>query len=324
MTLAGTLTLPAAPGPHPAVLLLSGSGAHNRDEEVFGHKPFLVLADHLTRAGIAVLRVDDRGVGGSSGSAREATTAHLADDALNGVSCLADRPEVAAGRIGLLGHSEGALVASLAAASSAKVAFVVLLAGPGVPGRELLPRQNELILRARGIPEGVIRFHKTVLAALIDPGVEDLAEEALGGRLREVAADAKMGLPDAERKVAEALTEGLEKQLPKISGPWFRYFLSHDPRTVLSRVRVPVLAIAGDLDLQVPVDQSFSEIEKALAEADVDDVTSRRFAGLNHLLQPAESGSPSEYAVIEQTIAPQVLELISGWIADRFVGQKMK
>lgn len=314
--LAGTLTSPSGPGPYPAVVLLSGSGAQDRNGEIMGHRPFLVLADHLTRREIAVLRVDDRGVGGSEGSLAAATSSDLAGDALAAVHYLRTRPDIAWRRIGLLGHSEGALVAPLAATRSSDVRFLVLLAAPGVPGRELLPVQTRRIALATGAPESTVERQ----VALLEEGLDLLTSGAGEDEARRgLLAVARRQLELAGGRPGDAVTDAtIAQEVELMLTPWFRFFLTYDPREALRRVQVPVLAIQGGLDLQVDADQNLPEVGRALAAAGNRDVTLRLLPGLNHLLQTARTGAPSEYFQIEETLAPEVLELIAQWIRDRF------
>lgn len=313
VTLAGTLTLPPGDGPFPAAVLITGSGPEDRDETVFGHKPFWILADHLSRQGIAVLRADDRGVGGSTGNVAQSTTADFARDALAGVAWLRKHPKIAKDRVGLIGHSEGGVAAPLAASESADVAFVVLLAGTGVPGSEILLRQIEALAKTAGataeqIAKGLDSQRQiyAVLRSETDPA-------ARRARLSEVL---KAG---AAGQAADQVTDQLiAAQVERIENPWFRFFLDYDPRPALRKVKVPVLALNGDLDLQVLVDQNLPEIEKALREGGNPDVTVRRLPGLNHLFQPAKTGSLAEYTASEITMAPEVLASISDWIRSRF------
>ncbi len=315
--LSGTLSLPAGPGPFPAIVLLSGSGAQDRDGEILGHRPLLLLADGLTRRGMAVLRCDDRGVGGSSGNLAAATTESLAGDALAAVDFLAGRPEVIATRIGLLGHSEGGLVAALAAARRPSVAFVVLLATPGVPGRELLPLQVQRLALAGGAAPGAVARQVELLVE----GLELLAHESDPLRLRRgLDAVARRQLElfgGGAGSSAETLEAALEREVDRLLSPWFRYFVSYDPRPALSRLGMPVLIVAGELDLQVPPDQNVPPLEAALAAAGNTEVTVRRFAGLNHLLQPAATGLPAEYYLLETTLDPGVLALVGDWVVER-------
>jgi pimeloyl-ACP methyl ester carboxylesterase len=309
--LAGTLTLPRAAGPHAAVLLISGSGPQDRNETVAGHRPFLVLADYLTRKGIAVLRTDDRGVGGSTGDPRTATTEDLVGDTLAGVAFLKSRKDIDARRIGLIGHSEGGLIAPLAATRSADVAFLVLMAGPAVTGEQIMYRQSELIARVMGASDEAIarsREQQQRLFAIIrqekDPAT---AEKKLRESLDLTLSEVKPG----ERASAEA---AVKAQLQTLLTPWFRFFLTYDPAPGLAKLHQPVLAIAGSLDLQVPPDQNLPVIEKMLKAAGNKDFEIVRLPGLNHLFQTARTGSPMEYARIEETIAPAALETIANWI----------
>lgn len=313
VTLAGTLTLPEGDGPFPAALLITGSGPQDRDETIFGHKPFLVLADALTRRGIAVLRVDDRGVGGSKGTFGEATSEDFAGDALAGVRFLEGRAEVDASKVGLIGHSEGGIVGPMVA-GKADVAFLVLMAGTGLTGEEILARQNRLILKAAGASDRAIDQQVAMLARAIQV-VKGGGEVASKEKLRAVVREALEALTDEER---EALGSGaetiVEAQIGQIASPWFRFFLAYDPRPALAKVRCPVLAINGANDLQVPPKENLEAIAGALREAGNDRVTVREFPGLNHLFQTSRTGAPSEYGAIEETMAPAVLESIGDWI----------
>jgi uncharacterized protein len=311
--LAGTLTLPYAPGPCAAVLLISGSGPQDRNEEIMGHKPFLVLADHLTRAGIAVLRMDDRGVGESTGSRIDATSDDYAEDALAAVAYLAQRPEIDPERIGAVGHSEGGLIAPIMAIRSEQVAFIVLLAGTGVPGEDIILRQIELINRADGLPEDRVAAAVEAQREIFSLVRQDVSEADLRARLVEIMKD------QAEPGTPEELLLGKAREDARIVlTPWFRHFIEFDPRAVLRKVEVPVLAICGEKDLQVDPKQSLPEIAKALDEAGNADVTVWEMPGLNHLFQTAGTGSPAEYYAIEETFAPAALETLADWITSRF------
>jgi dienelactone hydrolase len=317
--LAGTLTLPPGEGPFPAVLLVSGSGPQNRNEEVFQHKPFLVLADFLTRGGMAVLRVDDRGVGGSGGSLATATTLELTEDALAGVRFLSRRRDIDPRRIGLIGHSEGGIIAPLAARQTRDVAFVVLLAGTGVPGRAVLMRQLALIMRADGATEETIATVTEAQRDLIDAVVSDAPpadQRAAAARLLDAQADSAPGRAALDEEARAAQIDAL---LQQFSSPWLRYFLVYDPRPALRALEVPVLVMAGCRDLQVDPEQNLPEIRRALEEAPTQDVTVECLPDLNHLFQTAATGSPSEYVAIDETISPLALGMIRAWIAARFL-----
>ncbi len=318
--LAGTLTLPPGEGPFPGVVLVTGSGPQDRDESLMGHKPFLVLADFLTRRGIAVLRYDDRGVGGSSGSLADATSEDLAEDALAAVRYLAARPEVADDRVGIVGHSEGGLVGPMAATRSDAVAFVVMLAGPGVPGAEIIRAQSRLISRASGMPEEIIAMNDRIQSRF--PELAEMAADTLEGRkaFRALVEAEMASLPDSLQTQVEAeLTdESVSRTLRQLASPWFRYFLTYDPRPALEALDVPVLALLGEKDLQVSPDQNAPEIEAALRRGGNPDATVLILPGLNHLFQHAETGAPSEYGEIEETFAPEAMELVADWILERF------
>ncbi len=311
--LAGTLTVPHGGGPFSAVLLISGSGGQDRDETVYGHRPFLVLADHLARTGLAVLRVDDRGVGDSTGDRRTATTEDFADDVLAGVEFLTGRIEIDRRRIGLIGHSEGGIIAPMVATRSDDVAFIVLLAGTGVPGDEVILRQVELISLAEGLPADQVA---EALAAqrdffhLLSVGAGDHEVRA---KIREVVR-AQFGAEVPDRSVDEIVDQHLQQSRL----PWFRFFLDYDPRPALREVDVPVLALCGGKDLQVDPEQNLTAIFMALAEGGNDRFAIEELPGLNHMFQRAETGSPMEYYAIEETIDPVALEAVSGWIGERF------
>ena len=316
ITLAGTLTVPPGEGPFLAVLLISGSGAQDRDETLLGHKPFLVLADDLTRRGVAVLRVDDRGVGGSSGKTIESTSEDFAGDVLAGVAFLKGRREVDPRRIGLIGHSEGGIIAPMVAARSADVAFIVLLAGTGLPGDEILALQRTLILKANGMKDEQVRRLNEGAGRLVAAAKAATDPKAATEMLRTVAKEFLAGLPQEERAGLGDLG-ALEGQAALLASPWFRFFLAYDPRPTLAKVRCPVLALNGEKDLQVPPKENLAAIARTLREAGNDRVTIRELPGLNHLFQACTSGAPSEYARIEETFAPAALRIIGDWILDQ-------
>ncbi len=318
VTLAGTLTIPEGAGPFPGAVLVSGSGPQDRDESLMGHKPFLVLSDHLTRNGIAVLRYDDRGVSESSGEFASATTQDFAYDALAATRFLGARPDV--GAVGIVGHSEGGLIGPMAATVSDDVAFVVMLAGPGLPGSEILELQAELIGRAAGSPEEAIDYNREVQRRLFKVLQEEPDPEAAEPRLRSVLEEAPAGLPEGLREAAAEATnpEVIDTQVQQINSPWFRFFLPFDPRPTLERVEVPVLALFGEKDLQVPAEVNLREVRAALERGGNPDATTTMLPTLNHLFQESVTGAPSEYGGISQTMSPVALEAISSWITERF------
>jgi pimeloyl-ACP methyl ester carboxylesterase len=314
VTLAGTLTEPEGPGPFPAVILISGSGPQDRDETIFEHKPFLVLADALSRRGIAVLRVDDRGIGGSTGNLMNSTSDDFASDVLAGIALLKSRPEIDAKHIGLLGHSEGAIIAPMVAARSPDVAFIVLLAGTGLPGEDILYLQGQAVLKAMGLGEKQLKEQLDLQKRFFAILKTEKDEKAADARMRELAKAAQATLSAEERMVIGDIDALVMAQLKMIRTPWFRYFLSYDPRSALAKVKCPVLALVGQKDCQVPPKENLSQIEKALKAAGNTAITVKELPGLNHLFQTCTTGAPSEYAQIEETIAPAALAEIVGWI----------
>jgi len=310
ITLAGTLTMPKGKGRFPAVVLISGSGPQNRDEELMGHRPFLVLSDHLTRNGIAVLRYDDRGFGASTGDFRSATSADFATDVESAIAYLKSRSEIDGKAIGLVGHSEGGLIAPMVAAGSRDVAFMVLMAGSGIRGDKLLLLQEELIERVLGTPEPEIKQMLETNGKQFDAIVNTKDNTQLKSELRDILEE------DGAVTVPEGMTkaEFITAQIDQFTSPWVTYFLRYDPSENLGKVTCPVLAINGEKDLQVPPQENLSAIKSAIVKGGNTNVTTREYKTLNHLFQEAETGSPMEYSTIEQTIAPIVLEDITAWI----------
>lgn len=315
--LAGTLTMPKEKGPFPVVLLITGSGPQDRDETMLGHKPFLVLADHLTRKGIAVLRVDDRGVGKSTGSLAKATTEDLAEDVLAGVEFLKERKEINAKQIGLIGHSEGGLIAPMVATQSKEVAFIVLLAGPGVPGDQLLTTQGQAVLKTAGATEETLAQQRAIQEKFFKAIKEEKDEEALEKRLRAIIAEEVAKMEEKDKKDAEKLKSQLEGQVKFTLSPWLRFFLTYDPATALAKVECPVLALNGEKDVQVDAKQNLGAIEKTLKGGKTQEFTVKELANLNHLFQTCKTGAVSEYGKIEETLAPVVLETITEWVLKR-------
>ncbi|NGX37154.1 MAG: Esterase EstD [Chlamydiae bacterium] len=325
VTLSGTLTLPKGSGPFPVVLLIAGSGALNRNEEVCGHKIFLVLADHLTRQGIGVLRVDKRGVGKSTGNYEIATSEDFAKDVIAGIEYLKTRKEVNPDQIGLIGHSEGGLVAPMAATKTKDVAFIVLMAGLGVNGEEILLTQGSLIQKADNVPEEHVLLEHELRSDLFKVIKEESNLKIAEKRLREVYAKHLASLPQSQRKEAgensyeKIIEETLESSIKRVNTPWFRFFLTFEPSNALQQIKAPLLALNGELDLQVQPAQNLPVISKALEEAGNQDYTIAELPRLNHLFQTCETGALTEYAKIEETISPKALNLISDWILQRTV-----
>lgn len=302
--LAGTLSVPNGKGPFPAVVLISGTGHNTRDEDVWGHKVFLVLADALNRKGIAVLRYDKRGVGGSSGDYDAATTADFASDAEAAVIWLKTQPQIDASRIGVLGHSEGGIIAPAVAAADKSVAFVVMIAGPCIRGDKLFVLQSAMTAKAYGAPDGYIAKRKVFDQKLYDAIISAPSESAALDRAKALVAQ---GVADniVDAKEAETLAKD-------DTTPWERYFLAYDPAPTLARLTVPVLVLNGSLDVQVPAKENLAAARDALRNNS--NATVVELPGMNHLLQDAKTGAPSEYNDIEETMSPAALKIITDWL----------
>ncbi|KAA6302122.1 MAG: Esterase EstD [Candidatus Ordinivivax streblomastigis] len=313
ITLAGTLTLPKKEGSFPVVVLISGSGAQNRDEELMGHKPFLVLADYLTKNGIAVLRFDDRGTAASTGNFQTATSFDFSKDVEAGVKYLQTRKEINKKKIGLAGHSEGGIIAPMLASHSKDIAFIILLAGTGIPGKQLLLAQQELIAKASGMNEMDSQKAKAINTKVFETVVKSKNQEQLKAELTEYLTQVLKDNPEIN---PQGMSEDvfIQSQVDGIASPWMQYFIQYNPATALEKVKCPVLAINGTKDLQVPAKINLDAIKAALTKGGNQHVTTKEFPGLNHLFQECATGLPAEYATIEQTFAPIVLEEILKWI----------
>ena len=315
--LVGTLTLPSEKGVFPAVLLITGSGPQDRNETIYNHRPFLVLADYLTRQGIAVLRVDDRGVGESTGDFSQATSVDFASDVLAGVEYLKTRKEINPEQIGLIGHSEGGLIAPMVAVKSPDVSFIVLMAGTGLTGEEILYLQGALISRAMGVSEEDItkkrQFNEKIFSVLKEEENSEVAEE----RLRQMFEEDWEKMSDEEKEQIGDPEMFLDAQLQSLLSPWLKFFLTYDPKPTLSKVKCPVLAVNGEKDLQVPPKENLSAIEEVLKAGGNQNYIVKELPDLNHLFQTAQTGVPAEYVKIEETISPVALKVVSDWILDQ-------
>lgn len=311
--LSATLTLPPGKGTFPAVVLISGSGPQDRNEELLGHKPFWVIADHLTRAGIAVLRFDDRGIGGSEGDFATATTLDFASDVASAVRYLQDRKEISG--IGLAGHSEGGIIAPLVAVEIPELKFIILLAGTGVRGDKLLLLQEEMLWRVDESDEAKIDKYLKINRGIFEMVIREADTELLTNRMRVFLAQS---IAEGEIDIPEGFSQEdiISQLIEQMTNPWMLFFVRHDPALVLAKVSCPVLALFGSKDLQVPPTQNLEAIKSALNQAGNTQYKLIEFPDLNHLFQTAETGHPSEYARIEETIAPQVLETMTNWIKE--------
>ncbi|MCP4710439.1 MAG: alpha/beta fold hydrolase [Planctomycetes bacterium] len=310
ITLAGTLTQPDGNGPFPAVILITGSGPQDRDETVFGHKPFWVLADYLTRRGIAVLRMDDRGVGGSTGDITQATSQDFARDVRSGIEYLKSVPEINAKQIGLLGHSEGGIIAPMVAVETSDVAFIVMLAGTGINGEELLYLQGSLINKASGATPEMIEINRKIQQAMFTVTKQEKDNLIAQEKMKQALSDLIATLPAPQKKALEPLLQAQEAQFQAVLNPWFRFFLTYEPKPTLSRVKCPVLALNGEKDLQVPPKENLKAIEEAMLEGGNKSFTVKELPNLNHLFQTCQTGAPLEYSKIEETIAPAALKIV--------------
>lgn len=317
VVLTGTFTRPRDAGASPAVLLISGSGAQDRDESAFGHRPFLVLSDALTRRGFAVLRLDDRGVGGSTGDVYRATLRDLSDDVLAAVESLARRKDVDPSRIGLVGHSEGGLVATIAASKSNRIAHVALLATPLIPPRELRAMQSESIGRSLGASDAAIEAIQAFNREAFDAAAAGEAGQKLQQTLADAGRRMLAAIPESERQHYTALAQDLVATAVGYSTPWFRSLLHVDPGPTLNALRCPVLALFGGKDIQVSAEPNSRAAEASLHAEVRPRSTVVVLPSVNHMLQTARSGALSEYVLIDETVAPAVLDALHAWMEAR-------
>ncbi len=312
--LAGTLTLPENSWQAPAVILVPGSGPQNRNSELLGHQPFLVLSDYLTRKGIAVLRYDERGIGESEGKLSTATTFDLSEDVMAAYEFLRNHKGIDSGNIGIIGHSEGGLIAPVVAAKLKDISFIVMLAGPGTSGEQILYQQTRLILLAEGKSENQIkkdiRFNSKIYAiAKSDAGYKEAVV-----LIRKIYKRKGRFMTRKMREKSHLTETFREATIRQVLTPWFRNFLVIDPADYLKNVRCPVLSVIGSKDLQVPADPNLWAVEKILSEAGNNQVVVKEFEGLNHLFQHCETGSPTEYFKLEETFSEEVMKFVTNWI----------
>lgn len=306
ISIAGTLTYPRDNAPHPAVILLSGSGPQNRNSEILEHRPFLVLSDYLTKNGIAVLRTDDRGAGESGGDHNNSGLRDFASDAKAAIDFLKTRAEIDTAQIGLLGHSLGGIIAPMVAAEKGDIAFLVLLAAPGMRGRELMLLQKEIIERKMGVNELGIAMGQNSIGGAYDIIVDaEINPDSLGMTLRNYFQKTYGGaLPKVQ----------LNAMVEQMTFPWFIDFIRYQPEDILKHVKCPVLAINGSNDLQVPARKNLGGIDSIFSKYGNLSVETRQIEGLNHLFQTSETGLPQEYSEIEETFSEDVMDEIARWI----------
>ncbi|WP_042481163.1 alpha/beta hydrolase family protein [Solitalea canadensis] len=310
----GSFTRPKGSGKYPAVVLISGSGPQDRDETISGHKPFFVLSDYLTKQGFAVLRYDDRGFGKSSGTFSTSSLYGFADDARAAFAYLKSRADVDATKIGLIGHSEGGYIASMIAADNKEIAFIVLLAGPGTTGKEVLLTQTRILMEAGGAEESRIKTEENTIRKASAVIFSDKDSIAQAHELKTIFEDYWTKIPESD-KSNQAYSEGFVNSRVKIwQSSWFSEFVKFDPKPYLEKVKCPVLAINGTKDLQVEYKSNLSAIQSALEKGGNQRVTFAAMENLNHLFQTAQKGTVDEYAFIKETISPKALKLIGKWM----------
>ncbi len=316
---AGTFTYPNSGGPFPAVLLITGSGQEDRDESIFDHKPFAVIADFLTRRGYAVLRVDDRQIGKSTGDLSKATTLDFSKDVETSLGELQKRKIIDQNKIGLMGHSEGGLIAAMVAAENEKLQFIILLAGPGLKGADLLAWQTQAIDLSMGVPEEIAvadrKLKSQIIQAMLstkDTSLQfDNAWKAFLAWKKntkpEIVSAMGINADTAARDVIRTYLEGLNK-------PWMLYFLQSDPADYLVKLKCKVLALNGSKDIQVVADPNLSAIDSALKKSRVKIYSTQKLPGLNHLFQHCKTCTIPEYGQLDETFSPEVLQIMGDWL----------
>jgi pimeloyl-ACP methyl ester carboxylesterase len=312
-TLTGTLTTPNNKKEFPIVILITGSGQQNRDSEIFGHKSFWVIADDFTKKGIGVLRIDDRGIGGSNGLTENLTTQNFASDSNSAVEFLAKKGYK---NIGLVGHSEGGIIATMVASQNKKVKFIVSMAGPGIPIDELLFLQSNAIAKLSGATEAELKS-SGILNRKIYSVLKNFSETDLKNGIKEILSEEMKKLPVDQQPNEKEMQKLINEESKKITSPWFIYFIKLNPDDYWNKLKIPVLAINGTLDIQVVSEENLNGIKSSLEKANNKQFEIVAFSNLNHLFQEAKIGSVEEYAQIEQTIAPAVLDKMSSWILKR-------
>ncbi|MEW6194208.1 MAG: alpha/beta fold hydrolase [Bacteroidota bacterium] len=314
--LGGTFTFPGEEKKYPAVVLVTGSGSQDRDETIFNHKPFWIIADYLTRNGIAVLRYDDRGIGKSGGDPSTATTADFVTDVIASVEYLKTKNEIDQTKIGIIGHSEGGMIAPMAVSLSDDIAFIVLLAGPGLTGKDILIKQTELILKAEGTKEEELAKQVNRNKKIYNIIANEPDSLTAYHKLEELYNLDFAQMSEEEKKDPTNSRDVFERNVKIILSPWFRFFLKFDPKLYLETVTVPVLAMNGEKDLQVPPKENLSAIDEALKTAGNKNYKIVELPGLNHLFQTCKTCTVSEYGQIEETFSPEALKIIGDWIND--------
>ncbi|PHI21141.1 alpha/beta hydrolase [Lewinellaceae bacterium SD302] len=320
VSMAGELTYPADGKIKRALVLVSGSGGQDRNSELgeaINHRPFLVLSDYLTRQGIAVLRYDDRGIGASTGNFADATSRDFAEDASAAVEFLANHKLTKKAKVGLAGHSEGGMIGQIVAAENEELDFLVMIAAPGVPTDTLMMEQSRLVQQSMGAPPQLVErnlkpLRKAYYTIRQHP---ELSDKILKDSLVEVFKASISDLPEPLQRSISDKDAFARQQVGTLANPWFRYFISYDPQPYLEQIKIPVLAMNGELDMQVPAELNLSGIARGMnQEEELRDFTTVSLPGLNHLMQTATTGAPHEYGTIEETFSPMAMRIMADWI----------
>jgi alpha/beta superfamily hydrolase len=318
-----TFTYPKTGGKFATALLITGSGQQDRDETIFEHKPFAVIADYLTKKGYAVLRVDDRGMGKTKGSLKNATSEDFAKDAMASLQYLHTRKEVDIKKIGLIGHSEGALIADIIAAQDKSINFVIMLGGPGLVGKDLMALQNQAYLESNGISTMAATAYKELYTQLADIALKDSTREEANAeawdhfiswkdkQIAPVLSDLNFNDTTADKKQIMGLVQSFRI-------PWYRFFMQADPSTYIQQFTCNVLALNGDKDIQVLPTENLAGIKAALLKSKSPNFSTEAMPGLNHLFQHCNICTIQEYSTIEETFAPEALDRMGAWL-DKYV-----
>ncbi|HYD21878.1 MAG TPA: acyl-CoA thioester hydrolase/BAAT C-terminal domain-containing protein [Flavipsychrobacter sp.] len=314
-----TITIPQGKGPFPAIIMSTGSGPQNRDEEIYRHKPFAVIADYLTRKGYIVLRVDDQGMGKTTGNAATATTADFAKDVLVGIDYLKSRPEVDKRKIGVMGHSEGGLIAEMVAATSTDVNFIVLLAGPGINIINLMEEQNAMVLQQSGISkeavDAYLPLYNDIAMIIVNAAGRTEAEKQIGAAISSWKAKVH---PNVTIPFGLNTEDGVKKTVNEfaalLDAPWWRYFMGEEPKNYLEKLNCKVLALNGDKDIQVISESNLAGVKEALAKSRSPKYDVHEMKGLNHLFQKCLTCSSTEYGDLDETFSPDALKVIGDWL----------
>lgn len=314
-----TITIPKGVKTYPAILLVSGSGPQNRDEELMGHKPFAVIANYLTNKGYIVLRVDDRGVGQTTGDRKKATSADFAKDASAAIDYLKTRKEVNQKKVGIMGHSEGGMIAPMLASERKDIDFIILMAGPGVKVYELMEDQSAAVMSAGGVSDAIVAEYRKLYRGIEQAIISSKTGEEAQLKMKEVTGAWKSSASKEAREFIDI--DDFEKEKKYISefmalyhDTWFNYFLKYDPQPTLQKLSCKVLALNGGRDVQVLAKQNLEGIRESLTKGKNKNFEVKELSGLNHLFQRCNTCSPQEYGTLKETISEDALKAVSDWL----------